>query len=193
MLRATSFLGLLALGAMAQSQVRAGDLPVIVNGTQVAQATKVQPTAPPTTAKGPLPIIINYPSAIMPPAPANPQAPKPAKAPTRVVFAYNAAAVADDIDPVAYNIYRYGPMLGAYGYGGPGYGISPYAGAYGYSSAYGYSGYGAGLAYTTAIVDLRPPKVEVLDTGIRPNVGRLTSMPAVGAPVYGEVIGVYYR
>jgi hypothetical protein len=182
-----------ALGAIAANTSQAADLPVIINGTQVVQAPKAEQAPPPAKSNTQLPKIANYPSDL------NLPVVKQAKGLTRVVVPLDIAAASDDVAPVTYNAYCWGPMLGLYG--GPGYGLyAPWSGAYGYSSAYGgycggygYYGCGPGLAYSTAIVDLRPPKVEILDTGVRANIGRLTSLPSVGEPVYGDVLGVYYR
>ncbi len=206
MLRAASCLSLSAALALAAT-APAAELPVIYNGTQVAQAPAGQPAAPPAE-KGPLPVIINYPSAVLnQKAPAdgkgptivNLPVPKPERGPARVVVG-NVAAYADTMGPVGYNAYVAGPGLGLDG--GLGYSMySPYAGGYGgYGGYYGYAyggypayGYAPGYALNAAWVDLRPPLVNILATGVRPNVGHLTSMPSVREPVFGEVVGVYYR
>ncbi|HEY1377644.1 MAG TPA: hypothetical protein VGF55_12665 [Gemmataceae bacterium] len=215
MLRAASILSLPAALALAAT-APAAELPVIINGSQLAQAPKTEPAPQPAPAKGNLPVIINYPSAAMQAVPANDKLPKivnlspaapPAKpAPGKVVF-YNWAALADVMGPVGYNAYSVGPSLGlgaglGYELGYEMYG-APYAGGLtgyyaGYGGAYplGYAGYGyapGGIAMAPSLVDLRPPRVEVLDTGVRANVGHLTSMPAVREPVYGQVIAVYPR
>jgi hypothetical protein len=123
-----------------------------------------------------------------------------------MAYVYSVPTTIDYMTPVAYNAYRYGPTLGAYT-GGMGYGMySPYSAGLGYYGGFGYGGYGyggfgygGGYGYAAPLpvapggVGWLPPRVEVLDTGIRANVGHLTSMPAVAAPVYGDVIGVYYR
>jgi hypothetical protein len=213
--RASSVFCLPALLAAA-SLANAAELPVIVNGTQVAQAPAPTSDAPPP-AKGQLPVIINYAAAFQATPSEAPksdaklptivnESPKPTKAaPVRAVYAYSFPAGGEYMAPVAYNAYSVGgPMLGAYGslgYMPTGYatGIGYYGGAgygglgYGYAAGYGYSAYSPAVALTSSLVDLRPPRVEVLDTGVRPNVGRLTSMPSVASPVYGEVIGLYYR
>jgi hypothetical protein len=182
------------------------ELPVIVNGTQVAQA-KSQPVAAPAADKKQLPVIRNYPSAAFGPADqkSDGKAPKivnnpghlPANAaPARVAVAYTVPTYPDYMAPVAYNAYRTGAIFGFDA--GAGYGFSaPYGGNCGgyYGGGYGFGGYvlpgydffgpwGYGFA---------PPLVEVLDTGVRANAGHLTSMPSVAAPVYGHVMGVYYR
>jgi hypothetical protein len=177
MVRTPVLLGLLALGACAASRSAAAELPVITNGTQTTRSDN----APPPAAKAPLPVIVNQPSA-----------PKPSKAPpVRVVVPYNVAAIADDVGPVTYNAYYSGPYAGigylppnwagGYAYGLGGWGYAPY-GYPAYDAWYGFAPWGVG----------RPPRIELLDTGIRHNVGSLVSMP-FPAPVYGSVLGVYYR
>jgi hypothetical protein len=162
-------LGLVALAAQARSP--AAELPVITNG-----AGGDQPAA-----KAPPPVIVNQPSA-----------PKPAKpAPARVVVPLTIGAIADDVAPVTYNAYYGGPFAGI-GY------VTPYwAGGYGYGwgwggySPYFYPAYDPWFTFAPWGVG-RPPRIELLDTGIRHNVGSLISMP-YPAPVYGNVLGVYYR
>jgi hypothetical protein len=202
--RASSIFCLPAALALAAA-APAVELPVIVNGTQVVQA-KTQPVAPPVGGKLQMPVIVNYPSAALQVAPAdqkadgklpvivaNPVVPRPANvAPARVAVAYIVPTYSEYVTPVAYNAYRVGSMLGLDA--GGGYGFSaPYGGYYG--GGYGYGGYGF-PAYDTFGpwgYGYNPPLVEVLGTGVRANVGRLTSIPSVAAPVYGQVIGVYYR
>jgi hypothetical protein len=221
--RASSLLGVAAILAIATA-ARAVELPVIINGTQVVKAAKVE-QAP---ANQPQPVIINYASLFSAPpaeraADARPTivnlAPAPAPAPGRpvlgrAVLPYTIGAIADDVDGVAYNAYCFGPALSlctalscgtcspfAYWpdyYGGNGFG-------YGYGCGYGCGGGGCNGGYPWAGYcgaipwgpwgfGWWPPKVEILDTGVRPNLGRLTSMPSVCAPVYGSVVGVaYYR
>jgi hypothetical protein len=197
--RASSILCLPAALVLAAA-APAAELPIIVNGAQVVQA-KTQPSDPPVPAKMQLPVIYNYPSAAMPPADqkadgklpvivSNPVAPRPANAPpVRVPVAYMVPTYTDYMAPVAYNAYGMGGMYSA------DVGMS-----YGYSAPYG--GYGSGYgAYAIPAYDafgpwgygLYPPLVEVLDTGVRVNVGRLVSMPSVRSPVTGHVMGVYYR
>jgi hypothetical protein len=200
--RASSVLCLPALLGLAAA-ANAVEPPVITNGVQLAQAPKAgdQPAA----AKGQLPVIVNYTAAFKgEPPPADGKGPKiinespaakPGNAPARVAYAYTYPYVGEYMSPVAYNAYGYGPMLGlnaAYGYG-QGYDMmAPYAGGFGYGG-YGYAAAYGGLGFAPAVYDWRPPRVEVLDTGIRANVGRLTSMPPVREPVWGDVIAVYYR
>ena len=209
MLRASSILCLPAALALATA-VPAADLPAIVNGTQVVQG-KTQPATPPAADKSRLPVIINYPSAALqaptdqksdaklPVIIGNPPAPQAANpAPARMAVAYTLTAYNEYMGSVAYNPYRLGTMA-SYDYG-MGYGFSAPYGGY-YTGGYGYGGYGYGLGYGFPTYDtfgpwgygLYPPRVEVLDSGVRPNVGRLTSMPSVASPVYGHVMGVYYR
>jgi hypothetical protein len=202
--RASSLLSLSAVLALA-GMAPALEMPVIVNGAQESQPAKPAPDA----AKTQPPVIINYPSAALQPAPAdqktdaklpviiNYAAPAAKPGPARFAVAYNVPVSDDYMAPVAYNSYRLGSMYSLDA--GMGYGLSaPYAGMYGgYGSGYGY-GYGG---YVVPAYDafgpwgygLYPPLVEVLDSGVRPNAGRLTSMPSVRAPVFGQVIGVYYR
>jgi hypothetical protein len=204
MVRGPVLLSVFALGLI-QPRAPAVELPVITNGTQVAQAPKPEAAPPPAPADKRLPVIINYPSALSQPAPAD--APKsnvplpvitnlsPAVKParpvgTRVVLPLDVAAYADDVGPVAYNVYGTGWVNGYYG----GWGAWPYAG-YGWCDwcGYGYpvAMYGAPLPWTPWGVGLVPPRVEVLDTGVRANIGHLTSLPSVRSPVYGAVLGVY--
>lgn len=218
MLRASSFLSLSAVVALAAA-APALELPVIVNGTQVVQAPKPPAANPPEQAKGKPPVIINYPSALQSEAakPGNgkgpviitgPAIPHPAKAfPARVAVAYN-STISDYMTPVAYNAYGYGQGFGGYA-GGLGYGMyDPYTagvgsyGGYGFGG-FGYGGYGYGgfvLPANAAVgpfgpwgYGYTPPLVNVLDTGVRANVGHLVSMPAIAAPVFGDVAAVYYR
>jgi hypothetical protein len=179
MVRTPVLLGLLALGAPAAARAPAAELPVITNGRQLTRADD----APPAPAKAPLPVITNQ-----------PMAPKPAKAPQpRIVVPYTVGAIADDLGPVTYNAYYAGP------YAGIGYGYPSWVGGYGYG--YGWSGWGYGsIAYPAYDPWYgfapwgvgRPPLIQVMDTGIRYNVGSLVSMP-YPAPVYGSVLGTYYR
>lgn len=194
MLRASSLLSLPAALAFTAAAT-AIELPVIYNGTQVAAAPNAAADPPAATGKVELPTIINYPSAAFPKTDGKPPA-APKATPVRVVVAYDAG---DYMTPVSYNAYGAGPMLGIYE--GMGYNMAaPYGlgfgnyGGYGYGGyGYGYGGYGPGFGLATTLVDLRPPRVEVLDTGVRANVGRLASTPSVAAPVFGEVMAVYYR
>jgi hypothetical protein len=211
--RASSVLSLPALLALAAA-ANAAEPPVITNGTPVAQAPKPGDKPPPPAAKAQLPVIINYAAAFTAPADAkaaegkgptiinqSPAVAKPAKVPTRVAVAYSYPYTGEYMGSVAYNNWGFsGP---AFGGGYAGYVGDPYAagygsGAYGYAgyagyAGYGYSAYGPGVALVPSLIDVRPPRVEVLDTGVRPTVGRLASMPAVREPVFGNVIAVYYR
>ena len=207
--RASSVLCLAVVLALA-GQAAAIELPVITNGTQVAQAPPAPAEKPASNVQPP--VIHNYPSAATQPAEGaksdiklpmivNQPAVKvePAKAPAaRVAVAYLASENLY-MSPVGYNAYGGGgSILGAYGYGGYGYGgygyMAPSMGGYFGGYAYdAYTGYAPAMALTPSILDLRPPRVEVLDTGVRPNVGRLASMPAVSNPVFNQVIAVYYR
>ena len=204
--RASSILCIPAVLVLAGS-ARAIELPVIVNGVQVVQAPKTPPVASPDADKAKPPVIINNPSAALQPTPAgqtsdgkqpvivNMAAAGPAKpAPARIAVAYTVPAYADYVTPVAYNTYGIGSMVGFDG--GMGYGLSAaYGGGFGNYGGYGYGGYVV-PAYDTFGpwgYGSYPPLVEVLDTGVRANVGRLVSIPSVRAPVYGSVIGVYYR
>jgi hypothetical protein len=200
--RASSILCLPAVLALATA-APAVELPIIVNGNQLVQA-KDEPAPPPAAVKSQLPVIINYPSAALQAAPADGKGPviiadtagpRPIKpAPVRVAVAYALPMESDYMAPVAYNAYGIGSMLGVDA--GLGYGVSsPYGAGLGYYGAYGYGGYSYAAYGPVAPwgFGLVPPRVEVLDTGIRPNAGRLTSMPSVRAPVYGQVMGVYYR
>jgi hypothetical protein len=208
MLRASSLLSVSAALALA-SMAQAIEPPVIVNGTAVAQAPRPEQAPPPADPKPP--VINNWPSAAqtapadnrktdvkLPTITADVLAIKPAAAaPARVAVAYTAPVISEYMTPVAYNAYGVGPQLGlnaAYGYDM----YSPFVGGYGYGgygyAGYGYAGaYGPSLALAPTFYDFRPPRVEVLDTGVRPNVGHLTSLPSVREPVFGQVIGVYYR
>ncbi len=205
--RASSILGLLATVAMAAA-APAVELPVIVS--QVVQA-KPQPVSPPP-AKLQLPVITNYPSAAMqsvvpkgniqlPVIVPNPARPWPAMtAPVRVAVAYPCAANDYYVGPVAYNAYCVGPLLGldaglnwglcAPWWGGVGcYGGCGYYGGYGYGD-YVYSAFAPVAPWG---LGLQPPRFEILDTGVRPNAGHLTSMPSVWSPVYSAALCVYRR
>jgi hypothetical protein len=198
--RASSILCLPAVLALAGA-ASAVELPVIVNGAQVAQATKTEVAPAPAGAKTQLPVIINYPSAAFQAAPAgqktdaklpviiaNPVKPAPA----RVAVAYTVPEYVNYMTPVAYNAYGIGSAYGVND--GLGYGMSASYGG-GYYGDYGYGGYAipAYDAYGPWGYGAYPPLVQVLDTGIRANAGRLTSIPGARAPLYGQVIGVYYR
>jgi hypothetical protein len=148
----------------------------------------------PADAKVQLPVIVNYPSAAGVKYPD-----RPANAPPAPARAYAYRTFTDGyVTPSYYNAYA--PL---YGYGAAPYNVAAPFNAYGFG--FGGYGYGAGyfggytapsLAYAAipgALVDLRPPLVNVLDTGVRANVSGLTSMP-VAAPVYNDMIAVvYYR
>jgi hypothetical protein len=198
--RASSLLCLPAALVLAAA-APAVELPVIVNGTQVVQAN-TQPSNPPAPPKMQLPVIYNYPSAAMPPADQKadgklpvivnrPGAPPAANAaPVRVAVTYVVPTYTNYMTPVAYNGYGNGGMYSADV--GMGYGYSaPYGGGYG--SAFGAYAIPAYDTFGPWGYGLYPPLVEVLDTGVRANVGRLVSMPSVRSPVYGHVMGVYYR
>jgi hypothetical protein len=208
--RASSVLSLSVALALAASAY-AVDPPVIINGTSVAKAQQ-PPAEKPADSKVQPPVIYNYPSAATnPPAEGKksdmklptivnqPPAVEPAKAPPAPrAVGYYVPYVTEYMAPVGYNAFGVGgPMLnayGGYGYGGWGYGCYGYL-AGGYLGGYGYdayTGYAPALAMTPSILDLRPPRVEVLDTGVRANVGRLTSLPSVREPVWNPVVGVYY-
>lgn len=199
--RASSILCLPAVLALAAA-AQAVELPVIVNGTPVAQATKTEQAPAPDGAKMQLPVITNYPSAALQAAPAgqksdaklpviyaNPVVANAVK-PARVAVAYSVPNYVEYMTPVAYNAYGVGSMASLDG--GLGYGMSaPYGGGYyGDYGGYVYPGYDVFGPWGYGAY---PPLVEVLDTGVQAYVGHLTSMPSVRAPVYGAVIGVYYR
>jgi hypothetical protein len=175
MVRTPVLLGLLALAATATPRSPAAELPVITNGTQTTRTDGLSPDA----AKAPLPVIVNQPSA-----------PKGAKAPpTRIVVPLTVGAVADDIAPVTYNAYHYGPFAGI-GF------VPPFGGGYGYGfgggavGPYGYPYYDAIFSFTPWGVG-PPPRIQLLDTGIRHNVGSLVSMP-YPATISGAALGVLY-
>jgi hypothetical protein len=229
--RASSLFCLPAVLALAAS-AHAIELPVIINGDQVAQ-NKAQPTTSPASANSPAPIIINFPSAafvggnpksnVPLPTIANqtPAANAGTAAPARAPNAYAVWVNNGYVTPVGYNAYGFGSGFGAYGggwganmyapyagglgyygglgYGGLGYGGLGYGGlgfsglGYGGFGGYGNGGYAAPLPVAPWGLSWLPPRVEVLDSGVRANAGRLTTMPGVAAPVFGDVIGVYYR
>jgi hypothetical protein len=198
----------LSVALLVAASARSAEMPVIVNGNALARADK-PPAASPPPSNVQLPKIVNLSSlAVQTPAADGKtsdskapvivnQAPAPKASnamPVRYVVDYNMYAASDYVRPVGYNSYAgYNGLYSGYSdYGYTG-GFGAYAG-YGMGSygMGGYGGYGPAYGYAPFIADLRPPLVEVLATGVRANVGRLTSMPAVAAPVYGEVIGVYY-
>jgi hypothetical protein len=180
--------------------------PVIINYPSAALQAAPQAPRPPADGAAKTPTVINYPSA----------------AGVKVAERVATAQAVPGRTAVAYRTYAEGLMTPAYynayaplmGYAAPGYNMvgsmySPYGLDYGFGFGglgYGGLGYGAGysgFAYTApaaypyaavpgALVDLRPPRVEVLDTGVRPNAGHLTSFPTA-APVFGDVIVLYYR
>jgi hypothetical protein len=178
----------------------AAELPVVYNGVTQAPAPAPKEVQP-ADAKVQLPVIVNYPSAAGVKYPE-----RPANAPPAPARAYAYRTFTDGyVAPSYYNAYA--PLLGY----GAGYNMAAPYGAFGYDyGAYGYGGFGGlgyglgyyggytapSLAYAVmpgALVDLRPPLVEVLATGVRANINGVTSMP-VAAPVYNDMIGVvYYR
>lgn len=186
MIRASWFLAFPAAIVLAAA-AQAADGPVIINGGQTnPPVKKAEP------GKDKLPVILNYPSALFPDA--KPQGAAP-NAPRRVAVSYSAPV--GYIDPVWYNAYGYGPMFGNFGgfydLAAPyGYGYGGWGGwGWGYGD-YGWGGYGIGALFAPAYLNIRPPLVDVLSTGVRVNAGRLVSFPHP-APVFGQVIGVQYR
>jgi hypothetical protein len=133
--RASSILCLPAILALVGA-ASAVELPVIVNGTQVAQATKTEVAPAPAGAKMQLPVIINYPSAALQAAPAGQKTDAklpviiatPVKpAPARVAVAYTVPTYVEYMTPVAYNAYGIGSTYSVNGSLGDGM-YAPYGG-----------------------------------------------------------------